>query len=161
MNPNSKLGGADRVPENRLGQRQNKTMILIQCTKTKRDEPAKAKNLYDESQYFRKMRAYAEATGEMWLILSAKHGLVDPETVIEPYDAFGLSDQQAEEIAEAVAQQAEYVEIIAGKKYTDPLTTELEQRGLDVIELCRGMKIGERMAHLKDKTAQLTNSSLC
>jgi len=133
-------------------------MILIQCTKSKRDEPAKAKHLYDESGYFCDMRAYAAATGEMWFILSAKHGLVDPETVIEPYDAFGLSKDQAQEIATEVAQQADYVEIIGGKDYTDPLTPELEVRGVDVVELCRGMGIGERRQQLQQLTAQKQNT---
>jgi hypothetical protein len=158
-NPNSKLGGAQNLPDNPLTP-QHRTMILIQCTNSKRSEAAKAKNLYDESDYFRKMRKYAEATGEMWFILSAKHGLVDPETVIEPYDAFGLSEDQAKEIATEVAQQTEYVEIIAGKKYTNPLTPELEKHGIDVLELCRGMGIGERKQNLNQKTAALVNQSL-
>lgn len=158
MNPNSKLGGANRVPDNRLGATTN--MILIQCTKTKRDEPAKAKNLYDQSDYFCKMRAYAEATGEMWCILSAKHGLVEPDEIIEPYNSFGLSEQLAIEIADQVSQQADSVEIIAGKKYTNPLTPELENRGVEVLERCRGLGIGERMSKLNTLTNEVKNETL-
>lgn len=106
------------------------------------------------------MRAYAEATGEMWFILSAKHGLVDPETVIEPYDAYGLSDTQAKEIAREVAMQAAYVELIGGKEYSNPLTPELEQRGVDVVELCRGQRIGKRMQTLDRKTTEITHKCL-
>jgi len=137
-------------------------MILIQCTKSKRSEPAKAKNLYDESDYFCKMRAYAEATSEMWFILSAKHGLVDPETTLEPYDAYGLSDEQASEIAETVANsETKYVELIGGKQYTNPLIPKLEGRGIVVNELCRGQRIGKRKQTLKRKLAQLEHNTLC
>lgn len=137
-------------------------MILIQCTKSKRDEPAKAKDLYDESDYFVAMRDYAEATGEDWYILSAKHGLVDPETVLEPYDDFGLSNQQAREIAEEIATGPyEYVELIAGKQYSNPLTPELEARGIDVVEIGRGQRIGTRIQTLNQKRREIVNEQLC
>lgn len=38
------------------------------------------------SQLFRAARAYCEATYDRWLVLSALHGLVDPDQIIEPYD---------------------------------------------------------------------------
>jgi len=132
-------------------------ITLIQCTKSKRDEPAEAKYLYDESAYYRKMRAYAEATGRDWYILSAKHGLVTPTETLKPYDDVGLSEGQARAIAERIAQETNCVEIIAGKKYTNPLTPELERHGVDVIELCRGMGIGERMQKLQTLTQMHLN----
>ena len=59
---------------------------LVSCVKTKRDEPAPPKNLYT-SAYFEKMRSYAEQYHDDWWILSAKHGLLDPDgEPIEPYD---------------------------------------------------------------------------
>jgi len=137
-------------------------MILIQCTNSKRDEPTKARNLYDESQYFRAMRDYAEATGEQWYILSAKHGLVDPETELAPYDEVGLSEHQATEIADEITRgPAGYVEIIAGTDYTEPLVPELKQRGITVVELCKNDRIGTRVQKLKQKTAKITHNTLC
>src|SRR3546814_11212990 len=38
------------------------------------------------SPWFQKARAYGERQGGAWFILSAKHGLIAPETVIAPYD---------------------------------------------------------------------------
>ena len=59
---------------------------LVSCVKTKRDEPAVPKDLY-ASPYFEKMRAYAEQYHDDWWILSAKHGLLDPDgEPINPYD---------------------------------------------------------------------------
>jgi hypothetical protein len=153
------------MPKKRLGEQGqiiNPTKyVLIQCTNSKRDSPARAKNLYDESDYFCKMKAYAEATGLKYRILSAKHGLLHPEDKIEPYNEFGLSESQAESIAlELSAQRVNVVEVIAGKKYTNPLTPALERQGIDVVELCRGEGIGQRKATLTEKTAALENSSL-
>lgn len=60
-------------------------VVLIGCGATKLDHAAPAKDLY-VGNLFRARRAYAEATGAPWAILSARHGLVLPDTVIEPYD---------------------------------------------------------------------------
>jgi len=54
-------------------------IVLAQCTAKKRDGRHRAKDLYDDSTYFRKQRAYARAKGDYWLILSAEYGLVDLE----------------------------------------------------------------------------------
>ena len=134
--------------------------ILIQCTKTKRDGKAPAYLLYDESALFRKMWNYATLKGDRVYILSAKHGLVYPEQVLESYNEFGLSEQQAERIATRLPK-TDVVELVAGKQYTDPLTPELEARGYDVIEPFRGMKIGDRMSELDTKINGLENETLC
>jgi len=137
-------------------------VTLIQCTNSKRSEKSKAKNLYDESAYFRAMKQYANAKNDEWYILSAKHGLVEPETELEPYDEFGLSETQAADIAHKLdGFGVDVVEVVAGSKYTDPLIPELEARGIDVINNFAGLKIGERLEKLNIKTAELRNGSLC
>jgi Phage integrase family len=60
-------------------------VVLLGCVKTKLGHRARAKDLYI-SQLWRGRRAYAEASGYPWLILSAKHGLLDPDQKIAPYD---------------------------------------------------------------------------
>ena len=72
-----------------------KTIVLVGCGKEKLQRPAKAKELYT-GPLFRKARAYAEKHGDLWRILSAKYGLVDPETVIAPYDATVAGKPQKE-----------------------------------------------------------------
>ena len=134
---------------------------LISCTNAKRDRAAPARELYDESGYFRDMRAYAEARHGPWFILSAKHGLVEPSEVLEPYDAVGLADIQAEEIAESLSDKMiDAVHITAGKRYTGPLTPALEAYGIDVVEVCRGKQIGERRAWLQRRTKELRNERI-
>ena len=60
---------------------------LLACGRLKADRPLPARELY-VSPLFRAARAYAERRygPDRWLILSARHGLVDPETVLAPYD---------------------------------------------------------------------------
>ena len=135
---------------------------LIQCTKSKRDEAAAARDLYDDSDYYCKMRAYALARDQPWFILSAKHGLLRPRERVEPYDDFGLSEDQCKEIAQSLASMCvTEVELIAGSKYSNPLTPELERYGIEVIERCRGLKIGSRMARLSELIHEVKNEQLC
>jgi hypothetical protein len=64
-------------------------IVVIPCGAQKLDEPAPAELLYT-SQHFqltlRAARRLAEDQGARVFILSALHGLVDPSTVLEPYD---------------------------------------------------------------------------
>jgi hypothetical protein len=60
-------------------------VLLLGCVKLKREHRAPAKDLYRSPLWVRR-RAFAQASGHPWLILSAKHGLVDPDTRLEPYD---------------------------------------------------------------------------
>lgn len=141
---------------------QSRRVTLIQCTKSKREEQAKARDLYDESDYFVKMREYAKARGVTWGILSAKYGLVYPDREIKPYDEFGLSEEQAREIADHLEEtDVTEVEIVAGRKYTNPLIPELEKRGIDVINNFSGQMIGVRKSNLLTEAKRLRNENIC
>jgi len=65
-------------------------IALVGCGAAKQDldagETVPAKELYT-SNYFALKREYAETCCDEWRILSAEHGLLDPETKIEAYDA--------------------------------------------------------------------------
>lgn len=63
-----------------------KTIVLVGCGKTKLSHAAPAKDLYT-GPLFKKARAYAERVGDAWRILSARYCLLNPERVIEPYEA--------------------------------------------------------------------------
>jgi hypothetical protein len=58
---------------------------LVACSRAKAEQRAPARELY-LSPLFRAARAYAERRYAQWFVLSARHGLVDPDTVLEPYD---------------------------------------------------------------------------
>lgn len=65
---------------------ERKMMVtLIGCVSRKAPGARPARDLYD-SELFRRRREFAERSGRPWFILSALHGVVDPDTVLDPYD---------------------------------------------------------------------------
>jgi len=143
-------------------------IVLAQCTAKKRDGRHRAKDLYDDSTYFRKQRAYARAKGDYWLILSAEYGLVDPNSTIDSYDTHvdDLNDTDAwardiaTDLADGSATPPATVEILGGRSYADPLVPELESLGYDVVEPLCGLGIGERMAKLNELTKEVNHATL-
>lgn len=73
-----------------------KTVVFVGCGKAKLGRKAPAKDLYT-STLFKKCRAYAERYGDEWAILSAKHWVVLPDTVTQPYDVC-LEDYSREQL---------------------------------------------------------------
>lgn len=69
---------------------------LISCCKKKLDHAAPAQDLYQSPLFKLSKQWITKRTGEHgrcqeWAILSAKHGLVMPDQVLEPYD-FSMND---------------------------------------------------------------------
>lgn len=132
----------------------NPRVVLVQCTNAKRDGTHEARKLYDESDYFRKQRAYARRA-DQWFIQSAEYGLLHPGDLVKSYDTHADDLDDPESWAEGIAAHlASYVpdgaviEILGGRAYADPLVPELECRGYEVLEPVRGKQIGERKAWL-------------
>ncbi len=63
-----------------------KRIGLVGCTSRKLDNAAPARELYAASPIFRGRRDYVAKSSQSWFILSAKHHLVAPDKVLEPYD---------------------------------------------------------------------------
>ena len=137
----------------------NDCVYLVSCVKKKLSTPATAKDLY-QSPLFIKSRAYVEKTGRPWFILSAKHGLVHPETVIRPYcqtlNTMPINARRA--WARQVLSQFEphldgvcTVVFLAGKKYREHLKPDLQARGIDVIVPMKGLPIGQQLSWLTEK----------
>ena len=135
---------------------------LVSCVKTKRDEPAPPKNLYT-SAYFEKMRSYAERYHDDWWILSAKHGLLDPDgEPIQPYDETLTGARVAEkrEWAEKVAEQLEEEALLsadvtlifhAGMDYYEELIPHIDSTGVSIEMPTEGLSIGETQAWYKER----------
>lgn len=62
-----------------------RTIALIGCSATKLNRPAPARELY-QGNLFKLARTWAEAQGLDWYVVSAKHKVVHPDQVLEPYD---------------------------------------------------------------------------
>lgn len=131
-------------------------VVLIGCVKTKQDRGAPAKDLY-VSDYFRKMRAYAEGVGVRWFILSAEHGLVGPEDWLEPYERYlpdadreyrrAWGQRVAAQLAEAVGPlHGLVVDVHAGSAYVEAAEEALRPLGAVVVDQLRGLPFGRRLS---------------
>lgn len=131
------------------------TLLLVGCVKTKQDTPATAKELY-RSELFRRRRAYADACGVPWAILSAEHGLVWPDETLEPYDRY-LEEQPVayrHEWGRRVVARLEadlgsvaghVVAVHASAAYVEPIRARLEARGAVVVWPFAGAGIGQHL----------------
>jgi hypothetical protein len=140
----------------------SKEIGLVSCVKSKRGEPATPKELYT-SDYFQKMRTYSEQHHDDWLILSAKHGLLDPDgDPIEPYDETlsGARKTRKREWAEKVAEQLEDKGLLrdgvtlvlhAGKDYYGELLPLIEDTGVSIEIPTEGLYIGEKLRWYKEQ----------
>jgi len=102
---------------------------FVGCVKTKAAARARACDMY-VSPLFRGRRQYVERTCDRWFILSALHGLLSPEEVLDPYDAtlIGMSRDRKRDWARSVLSQIDsfglastgtVFEIHAGSDYRD------------------------------------------
>ena len=130
---------------------------LVGCVKQKASTPRPARDLY-VSTLFEGRRAYVEQSCSEWWILSALHGLVHPDQVLEPYDVT-LKDAGRDErrewsgrvlvaLDERVAlRPGDVAEIHAGSEYRDwGLVDGLLARGVTVEFPTEGMRLGRQLA---------------
>jgi hypothetical protein len=135
--------------------------------KQKLDRPAPAKDLY-VSPLWSGRRAYAEASGCQWLILSAKHGLIDPRRRIAPYDV-ALRDLDARArgrwgnrvIASLVERYGTLdgitFEIHAGDAYRRAITPGLIALGAHVDVPLTGLTMGRQLQWYRNGATSDTN----
>jgi hypothetical protein len=92
-----------------------------------------------QSSGFARARAYAEQSGHPWFVVSAKHGLLDPDDVVGPFDVL-FGDQSlayrtawgewvVAQLADRVRLTGVTVEVHGGVDFAQPLRTPLARRG--------------------------------
>jgi hypothetical protein len=133
------------------------TIILISCVSKKLDHEAKAKDLYI-STLFKYSLAYARKLNPDYIyILSAKHGLVDLNEYIEPYNET-LNEKKVHEVKEwskkVVNQMNEKHDLdkdkfifLAGSKYRKYILPYLKNYDIPL----EGLGIGKQLAFLKNE----------
>lgn len=128
-------------------------VTLVSCVAGKAKAPCEARDLY-RSAWFAKARGVAELGGR-WYILSAKHGLLLPWQVVEPYDQ--TLGANAAEWADGVAASLSRLEspgevlLLAGARYAGPLGPRLERAGFSPRTPLRGLGIGRQLAWLNGR----------
>ena len=136
-----------------------KKIALVACVSRKNSMPMPARDLYI-SDWFRKASAYATRVADEWYILSAKHGLVAPDTVIEPYDetlnrmSAAARRTWAGRVSKdlgRVLQPGNQVVILAGIKYRENLIDPIRKMGCSAEIPMEGLGIGRQLRWLKQQ----------
>lgn len=133
---------------------------LVGCVKSKRASAAPAADLYT-SALFLGRRRWVETTCSRWFVLSAKHGLVAPGEMLDPYDEtlttkgsrerHAWSDRVLTQLSNALGNIERYdFEIHAGTAYTDHgLRSGLVSAGAGVTQPTAGLSLGRQLAFYK------------
>lgn len=133
---------------------------LVGCAAQKLKRPAPARDLY-VSQLFRKSSAYVEQHADRWFVLSAKHGLVHPDTTLEPYNVrlgvnagpiWTWADRVANQLREVLEGTVTDIEllVLAGEQYRTVLRKLTEYPA--VVPMA-GLGIGEQLGWLTRELA--------
>lgn len=141
---------------------------LVACAATKLDVAAPAGDLYI-SDWFSKARAYVEATGAPWRILSALHGIVDPQSVIEPYDTtlIGAPEWRRLQWGDAVVGQlwkiapsGSKIVLLAGAMYRDAIRQQPASAASrwHFVAPMEGLGIGQQKAWLVEQARRATEA---
>lgn len=132
-----------------------------------------AETLYSASDLFRKASSWAKHYADRWLILSARHGLIEPDLPTVPYNAtlnmMSASERRAwgrgvlhsltaytapgPHPGAATIKRGATVIILAGRKYRDPIVGPLRRLGFAVECPLEGLGIGQQKAWLKRNNA--------
>lgn len=135
-------------------------ICLVECASAKVPSATEARELYD-SALFKKSRAYAERAFDGWYVLSAKHGLVEPSALLEPYNVTlkGLGMDARRTWADGVLAQlrsrlrsGDQVTFLAGMRYREFLVEPLRATGVEVLVPLEGLRIGEQLSRLEELT---------
>lgn len=137
----------------------NIKFVLIPCGKRKREKSAPAKDLYT-SALFKRHRAYAESLGAPWFILSAKHGLLHPDELVEPYNVTmnKMPKSAREDWSLRVQRQLDpHIELTGntvvmtcGVNYQSGLLEWFQLRGVHVYLPLKGVGLFKQSARLKE-----------
>lgn len=138
-------------------------IAFVGCSKNKRNEPCMASEMYDKSALFVLCKQYIiQNKYDMWFILSAKYGLLNPETIIEPYDKslYEMSRLELKKWENNVIEQVRniiitvddniVVDFYCGIIYRKELVKYLHQFGVVVNEPLKGKGIGQQLKYLKE-----------
>ena len=133
----------------------NMKIALLSCTSMKKKHSCTAAEMYSESPRFKLAYEYAKTIADCVFILSAKHGLIPEDEIIEPYNETltDKSSQERREWAENVLIELTKVSnlesdeffIVAGTKYYEYLAPYIKNYHLPL----KGKSLGNWIPELK------------
>ncbi|MFO7697149.1 MAG: hypothetical protein R6X16_08330 [Anaerolineae bacterium] len=130
------------------------TIVLISCVSQKLPHQARAAEVYTSPLFVGALRYARALHPDAIYILSAKYGLLDLETEIEPYDMtlLNMRVDQVRAWAERVLEQLrlctdlqrDHYVFLAGEKYRKYLVPHMRSYEVPM----QGMRIGEQLQFL-------------
>lgn len=134
------------------------TLYVVPCGAEKLDHAAPARELYTGEHFRRTLRIVeataAKVTGARVVIMSAAHGLVDPDTVLAPYNTKLTTDDDTARVAGIVGGQLALMQTAVAYAYVPRrymLALELagQHAGTRVVDCYAGARgIGDQRAIL-------------
>lgn len=133
-------------------------ICLVGCGAQKQPQPAPAGQLYTGA-LFRLSKLYASRKASYWYVVSAEHGLLEPERVIAPYDTklpgrYAARERWARGVVDALMAKHPnrelHVTILAGNAYATPLELDLRRSpDVEVWRPLQGLGIGQQKRWLQ------------
>ncbi|NDJ84415.1 MAG: hypothetical protein GYB66_00880 [Chloroflexi bacterium] len=134
------------------------TIALVAGSKSQQKVPALSQLLY-RTPLFQKTSLYVEQHYERWYILSAKYGLLEPDTVIEPYslsfhdlsrdERFRWARRVIERLSHQRIRTHDTIAIFAGKHFQEFLIPVMEGRRFNVTVPLSGMNAAQQLRWLE------------
>ncbi|WP_284640786.1 DUF6884 domain-containing protein [Paenibacillus silviterrae] len=137
-----------------------KRIAFVSCSKKKKSYPCEAASLYAESQLFKFASSFCNTHYDKWFILSAKHGVVAPSDILEPYDqtlkSTSISNKKkwAHKVLLQIQQQFSSNSPVfyfhASDDYVKYLIPLLEDAGYQCVRPLKGLGIGKQQHWYKE-----------
>lgn len=140
------------------------TLALVSCTKLKASSPCRAADLYRPSTFFRLAYAYASREAARTMILSAKYGLLRPDTTVAPYEqtlataSWAERKEWAARVHAQLRDSPEYRDAtsvlwLAGESYRAALLPLVQQDGKECFVPMEGLAQGKQLSWLNRQLA--------
>mgnify|MGYP003399066231 CR=1 FL=1 len=132
-------------------------IVLIQCSATKLDRPAKARDMYVSTLFKHSLRYAESLKPDKIYVLSGKYGLLHLDDYIEPYNVF-IGDMDmisqhnwAKGVVESLKKECDVdnddFTLLCGVKYRRFIMRYLKNTRVPMT----GIGIGEQLRFLKDR----------
>lgn len=131
----------------------NKKIGIVGCVKTKKAFACAAGDMYTSPLFTLSVEWLKNQGITEWYILSAEHGLLHPNTIIEPYektlnkmnrwDYGAWCSKLGKQVRKVFSEDQEFV-VLGGSLYAGPMTYFKSEFPL------KGMGLGQRLQFLKN-----------
>lgn len=134
-------------------------IVLISCVSQKRSHRAAAQDLYTSTLFTLNLRYARQLKPDAIFILSAKHGLLAPEAMIDPYDVTlntmsasalrAWAEKVRGQLAARTDPERDHFIFLAGNNYRKHLLPHIRHYDIPL----EGLRIGEQLGRLKALTS--------